>query len=100
MNAKQEPMEDWGLCECDGCGFQGTYEEVDKHVKDVNTLPNGELNDIKDVVCWGVMQVGSGAWKDLHEKGIHPMTKIVQDVELAAMTHGINLYKNEPPKEL
>lgn len=68
------------LWECDGCGFTGTEAEVGAHVIQVNTLPNGELKDVPDVVCWGSMKVGESAWVDYHIHGVHPMDTIADRI--------------------
>jgi hypothetical protein len=66
----------------------GTEEEVAAHVIKVNTLPNGDLVPDEDAKCWGAMEVGQGAWKDFHEKGIHPMTTFTNNLEQVLLDTG------------
>jgi hypothetical protein len=80
-----------GLWECDGCGFIGTYDEVDTHIVTVNTLPDGTLKDPSDVTCWGSMKIGSDVWNAYHFDGVHPMVTFVQSVARVYNELGIGL---------
>ena len=66
--------------ECDGCAFTGTEAEVEAHVIEAGSYADGTLMDDDDVVCWGGMEVGGGAWFDYHAEGRQPMQNIVDQV--------------------
>lgn len=71
------------MFECDGCGVIGTEEEVEQHVMTVNTLADGTLRPLEDVVCFGVMEVGGIAWLDFHMYNKHPMENVVDMIKEA-----------------
>ena len=70
-------MDEW---ECDGCGF------VCDHDADICEGKGCEVHDSygfhKDCKgdFWGWMKVGGKAWQAFHEKNIHPMTPITNDI--------------------
>jgi hypothetical protein len=68
------------LWQCDGCGVTGTGDELNQHVIDVNTLPDGSLKEPQDVTCWGSYQVGGPAWEQHQFEGVHPMTNVMKGV--------------------
>jgi hypothetical protein len=69
-----------GVWECDGCHIRGAFDKLDKHIDDVNTLPDGSLKEPQDVTCWGAMQVGSDIWKQYWDHGVHPMVNVMKAV--------------------
>lgn len=46
------------MFECDGCGFTGSFDEVNGHIETNYTLPNGDIKDPSDIVCWGAVGIG------------------------------------------
>jgi hypothetical protein len=54
--------------ECDGC-----YRVVE--------LDNPPTKTCGCKYHWGWLEVGSKAWHDLHDEGIHPMSGLVQDIK-------------------
>lgn len=70
----------WPVWECDGCGKTGTVEEIEAHITEVNTLADGSMKEVADIVCWGAMAVGGEAWKAYHEKGVHPMATLTKEI--------------------
>jgi hypothetical protein len=41
----------------DGCGFEGTADEVDKHIIEINQSANGQILPIEQIRCWGRTRV-------------------------------------------
>lgn len=76
------------LWQCDGCGLLGTFDELDRHVQEVNLDPDGGLVPVEDTVCWGSMQVGGPAWQAYEFDGLHPMAMMLAHV---ATAYGIDL---------
>jgi hypothetical protein len=70
-----------GEWECDGCHMRGTFDELGEHNDAACRYANGTLKSPEDVACWGAMKVGSVAWHDYWDRGVHPMRTVLDAVE-------------------
>ena len=64
------------LVECDGCGKQ--VELTEEELTDPDPKGRGYC-DCPNFMGW--LEVGGPAWKDYHERGIHPMQPFIDAIK-------------------
>lgn len=80
-------MSEGVVYECDGCQYQGTEPQVVAHIDSMSTYSSGQFKPLLEIKCWGYFVVGSEAWRQFHEDGIHPMTNISITAAAIAMAN-------------
>ncbi len=66
---------------CDGCERVGTHKELEPHIL---------AQEWPDIKCWGLMGIGGIAYEEYVTKGIHPMSRVFNQVETLALEYNIH----------